>query len=188
MWPFGDLLPFCAELIVIDPAWDFATYSEKGETKGPRAQYATMSMDEIRALPVGNLARSNCLLLLWGTTPLIKQQIECLEGWGFVYKTCLAWNKVHPSGKPAIGTGYRARSMWEPVFVGTIGNPKHTAFPGKFDGVRREHSRKPESFYQLVDKHCPKLTARADLYVRTQRPGWMSYGDEATKFNDEAVA
>jgi Transcriptional activator, adenine-specific DNA methyltransferase len=56
-----------------------------------------------------------------------------------------------------------------------------------FTGVRREHSRKPESFYELIDAKCPRLAARADIYVRQTRPGWMSYGDEMTKF-DEAAA
>ena len=186
-WPFGDLLPFSCDLIVIDPPWDFANYSKAGEAKGPRAQYQTMSMGEVCALPVGHLARDSCLLACWGTWPLIDQQIECVKGWGFLFKTVIVWHKVFPSGKTAMGTGYRARSMAEPVILATTGNPKHKAFPGLFQGVRREHSRKPEEFYRIIDRVCPRLSARADIYVRQTRPGWMGYGNEMTKF-DEAAA
>ena len=186
-WPFGDLLPFSCDLIVIDPPWDFDNYSEAGEAKGPRAQYKTMPMGEVCALPVGHLARSHCLLLAWGTMPLLDQQIEAVKAWGFIFKTLFIWHKVFPSGKTAMGPGYRVRTMAEPIIVATIGNPKHKPFPGLFTGVRREHSRKPESFYELIDAKCPRLAARADIYVRQTRPGWMSYGDEMTKF-DEAAA
>jgi N6-adenosine-specific RNA methylase IME4 len=186
-WPFGDLLPFSFDLIAIDCAWDFETYSEKGEQKGPRAQYDTMSLEEIAALPVGHLARRDCLLLGWGTAPLMNKQIAIIEGWGFTYKTALFWNKITKNGKCAMGTGYRVRSMVEPIFVATLGNPQHKAFPGLLNGVRRNHSRKPEEFFQLVEKCCPKLKFRADIYSRQSREGWVTYGNEATKFDQEVA-
>jgi len=182
-WPFGGLRQFSYDLIAIDPAWDFETYSEKGEAKGPRAQYDTMTVEEIAALPVGHLARGDCLLLCWATIPLLDRQLEIVKGWGFAYKSAIIWKKVFRSGKIAMGPGYRVRSMAEVVILATVGNPQHKAFPGIFDGVRREHSRKPEAFYDLVESRCPKLTFRADIYVRQTRPGWEGFGNEATKFD-----
>ena len=187
-WAFGDLRPLSYDLIVIDPMWDFENYSEKGEAKGPRAQYDCMPPEEIaKQFPVGQLAGGSCLLLCWATVPLIDRQIECIQKWGFVYRSFFAWHKVFASGKTAMGTGYRVRSMIEPVLVATIGEPKHKAFPGLFTGIRRCHSRKPETFYQLVDEKCPRLFRRADIFARTRRPGWEAFGNELDKFTEEST-
>jgi N6-adenosine-specific RNA methylase IME4 len=72
--------------------------------------------------------------------------------------------------------------MVEPVFLATLGNPKHTPLPGLFTGVRRHHSQKPREFYALLDQRCPSLTSRVDLYARCRRPGWDSFGDELDKY------
>ena len=53
-WPFGRLIPFSFDVVMADPPWPWATYSAKGQAKSPEAQYSTMSMDEIAALPVGD--------------------------------------------------------------------------------------------------------------------------------------
>lgn len=177
---------FGYDLINIDPPWPYELYSEKGQAKSPMAHYKTMPLPEIAALPVGQWARGDCLLLCWGTFPLINKQIEIVEGWGFVYKTCFVWHKVFASGESAIGTGYRVRSMCEPIIVATIGRPRHTALPGLFKGERREHSRKPEKYFSVVEQCCPLLTFRADVFGRQSRPGWDIYGDESTKFDGVA--
>ena len=181
-WPFGDLLPFHYNLIVIDPAWDWQTFSPKGTKKSPTSKYKTMSLEEIAALPVGALCSGPTLLLCWGTVPLMRKQIQIVEHWGFEYKTAMMWHKVFPSGKTAMGTGYRVRSMIEPVFVATYRNPKHKAFPGLFTGIRRDHSQKPREFYRMVEQKCPSLTSRADIYARCRRPGWDLHGDELDKY------
>lgn len=72
--------------------------------------------------------------------------------------------------------------MHESVLLATLGNPKHTAFPSAFDGLAREHSRKPEEFYAHIDRCAPVLTPRADLFARTERPGWDAWGNETRKF------
>jgi len=186
-WPFGGLRPFTYNLIVIDPPWPWKTYSAKGTKKSPQARYKLMTLDEIGLLPVMDLARSPCLLACWGTIPQMHKQIAIIGRWGFKYQSASMWHKVYPSGKTAMGTGYRVRSMVEPVFLATLGNPQHKPLPGLFQGVRREHSRKPESFYELVDRCCPQLTSRADLYARQRRPGFDSFGDELDKFDGEAA-
>lgn len=179
---FDSIPQLSRDLIVIDPPWDFETYSEAGEEKGPRAQYSTMGADAIRELPVGHLARGDCLLLCWATWPALPLALECVKAWGFAYKSAIVWAKVFASGKPAMGTGYRVRSLCEPIILATIGSPQHSAFPGLFEGIRREHSRKPEEFYALVDRCAPGLTFRADIFARTSRDGWIAFGDESEKF------
>ena len=160
-WPWEDLRPHYYNLLCIDPPWDVELYSEAGETKSARAQYDTMPLEEIQALPVRELADVISLLLCWVIAPRLPDCIETIRTWGFTYRSFLHWRKVFRSGKPAWGTGYRVRSLGELIIVATIGAPKHKPFPGDFAGIRREHSRKPEEFYSLVDKCCPRLRRRA---------------------------
>lgn len=186
-WPFGDLPAHWFNLIVADPPWRFEAYSEAGEEKSPQAHYACMPPEDVAlTFPIGELADINCLLLCWGTWPLIDRQIECVKLWGFEYKSMLVWSKVFQSGKRAWGPGYRVRSLCEPVIVATRGEPRHDPLPGLFDGVRREHSRKPEEFYEIIDRQCPGLRRRADLFTRQTRDGWRGWGNEATKFDEAA--
>jgi N6-adenosine-specific RNA methylase IME4 len=182
-WTFDPLPPMGFDLVVVDPPWEYETYSERGIEKGASAQYDCMSPEAVaKAFPVDRLAGGSCLLLCWGTWPLIDRQLACVRSWGFTFKSVIVWEKVFASGKPAIGTGYRVRSMCEPVILATFGEPKHKAFPGLFTGIRREHSRKPEEFYDLVEDRCPRLFRRADIFARTRRPGWSSWGNELDKF------
>lgn len=182
IWQFGDLRMFGYDVIVADPPWNFELYSEAGESKSAKAHYATMTLDEIAALRVGDLARGDCLLLLWHcawTPPGAMQGI--LNCWGFTYKTTIIWRKTTRNGKVRMGPGYRARTMHEPIILATVGNPRHKAFPSIIDGVAREHSRKPEEFYQLVEASAAGAR-RADLFSRQRRPGWDAFGFEADKF------
>lgn len=187
-WAFGHLLPLSYDLIAFDGPWDFESYSAKGETKGPRAQYDCLSVEDVcRQFPVDQLAGGDCLLLCWATQPLLDRQIECVKKWGFVYKSLIVWEKRTRNDKVAMGPGYRVRLMCEFIIVATIGDPKHKPFPGLFRGERREHSRKPERFYELIDEKCPKLFRRADVFGRQTRPGYDVFGNEATKFDEEVV-
>jgi N6-adenosine-specific RNA methylase IME4 len=138
-------------------------------------------MRSLRCLS-GNSLRKNCLLLLWSTGAMMPQALDVMRGWGFAYKSQMMWRKVTPAGKVRMGTGYWARTMHEPILIGSIGKPpKFSAFPSVFDGVAREHSRKPEEFYALVHKHTAGLR-RADVFARTKRSGWDAFGNEVDRF------
>ena len=99
-----------------------------------------------------------------------------MRAWGFRYSTAFVWRKVTENGKPAIGTGYRQRSMAEPVLIEVRGRPKHQPFDGCFDGERREHSRKPVSFFRMIDRCCPELTNRVELFRDNRGPAGCSSG------------
>lgn len=192
-WTFGALKMFGYRLIVADPPWRFRLRCEEtGSKKGPAAHYALMDLDAIKALRVADLAAPDCLLLLWCTGWLMAtgKASAVASAWGFKPQTELVWIKTTVNGKRRMGPGYRARTLHEPVLLATLGNPKHAAFPSVFDGVAREHSRKPEEFYDLVDRLAPQLSPRADLFARTARPGWDAWGNEVGKFsaNDGAAA
>ncbi len=181
-WRFGDLRPLSYDVIVSDPPWDFETWSENGNRKGAAPHYKLMNLGAIEALCVSQLARGDCLLFLWATGAMLPQAFHCMAAWGFAYKSNLVWRKVTQSGKVRWGTGYRARTGHEHVLIGTIGRPPKDPIPSIFDGVAREHSRKPDEFYDLVRKHS-RGQRRADLFSRETRPGFEGWGNESTKFD-----
>jgi N6-adenosine-specific RNA methylase IME4 len=182
-WPFGEARPFGYNLIMADPPWLYELRSEKGEGKAPQSQYQCMSLDAIKALPVGHLAAQDCLLWLWATNPMLPEAIEVLKAWGFTYKTAGHWAKRTKNGKQAFGTGYILRCAGEPFIIGTIGNPVTARnVRSVIDGIVREHSRKPDEAYAEAEKLMPHAW-RMDLFSRQRRPGWDNWGNEADKFD-----
>jgi N6-adenosine-specific RNA methylase IME4 len=146
-----------------------------------------MRTEDIKALPVGELAQKDCVLLLWATGAMLPHALDVMRAWGFAYKSLLSWRKVTPAGKVRMGTGYWARTMHEPILLGVMGKPtKVSGFPSLFDGVAREHSRKPEEFFALVERHTTGLR-RLELFSRQSRPGWDAFGNEVGKFDDLAT-
>lgn len=184
-WFFAPLIPLFYEMIVIDPPWGFDLYSEEGAKKSALAKYDLMPDKEILGLPVGQLASFNCLLYCWATAPQLDLAIQSVKSWGFTYKSFMVWRKVTANGKPRMGTGYRVRTTGEVVVVATLGNPKQSFVPQTiFDGLAREHSRKPDEFYDLCNKVMPQAR-RCDVFARERRVGWSSFGNELNKFRTE---
>lgn len=211
----GDLPLFRFGAILADPPWRMKMYSEKGMgrcpdgpmTRGesrqnnPERHYATMALDEIRALPVGSLALSDCVLFLWAIDPLLPQAIAVGESWGFTYKTvAFYWakerrvtserHKLHEDlnhKRFPIGTGYWTRSNPEQCLLFVCGKPKRlsAAVRKLIISPRREHSRKPDecaaSIQQLVAG--PYL----ELFAREERLGWTCWGNQIGKFAANAV-
>lgn len=186
-WFFDPLIPLHYDMIVIDPPWGFDLYSDEGAKKSALAKYRLMRDNDILDMPVGQLASFHCLLYCWATAPQLPLAIECVKRWGFEYKSVMVWRKTTLSGKVRMGTGYRVRTTGELVVVATLGNPKQQSIPQTiFDGVAREHSRKPEEFYDLCARVMP-YARRADVFSRQVRPGWHGFGDESDKFSCEAA-
>lgn len=184
MRPLQEIPLFRYNVLVVDPPWDFETYSDCGKAKSAEAHYDVMPFGEVLDLPVGTWASDACLLFLWcceWVTPGQRQQL--LDRWGFSYVSTLNWLKTTSNGKLRWGTGYRVRSLDEPVVLAITGNPKHAALPSAFHGLAREHSRKPDEFYHLLDRALPAHYHRADVFGRQSRTGWDVYGREAKKFD-----
>jgi N6-adenosine-specific RNA methylase IME4 len=175
---------FGFDAVVVDSPANFDTYSEKGEAKSPQAQYETMTDAEILAMPVGDLVAAPAWCFLWTMAPKLDFGVDCLRAWGFRYVSTTAWIKVTVNDKVRWGPGYVVRTMHENVLIGAVGKPKYQgALPSIFRGVAREHSRKPEEFYTLMDGFLPPNYRRADIFSRQSRPGWQKFGKESTKFD-----
>jgi N6-adenosine-specific RNA methylase IME4 len=183
-WLFDPLEPCAYDVIVCDPPWRFATYSEKGKLKkSAELYYSTMTLDDIKALPVAALAKPDCALFLWATAPMLREALDVMEGWGFQYKSHGIWGKMTVRGRIAFGTGYRIRNSHELWIIGTRGNPKNAKTERSLlMAPVREHSRKPDEFYQMVERWMPEAR-RADLFSRQTRPTFESWGRERGKFD-----
>jgi len=141
-----------------------------------------MPLAQIMALPVRELLKPDAIVYLWATGAMMPHALATMEAWGIAYKTSFVWRKVTPNGKVRLGTGRWAQSGHELVLLGTVGKPRCYLMPSIFDGIAREHSRKPDEFYDKVAKKTPGLR-RADLFAREKREGWDSWGDEVGKFS-----
>lgn len=191
-WPFGGLAPQAYDLIMADPPWRFELYSDAGQEKSADAQYQTMTLDAIRALPVADLARENAILWLWATAPMLPVQIGVLEAWGFTFKTSGVWVKTTVHGKIGFGTGYVLRNAHELFLIGTRGNPQTSrSVRSVVMGLAREHSRKPDEAFDAAEELAggwrplrwgarPRL---CELFSRESRPGWEAWGNETGKFD-----
>lgn len=123
---------------------------------------------------------------MWAVWPKIHEALELMEAWGFKYKTGGAWHKKTVNGKSSFGTGYLLRSASEPFLIGTLGQPiiKNRSTRNIIDAVVREHSRKPDCTYGLIEGlfDGPYL----ELFARHKRPGWSVWGNQTDKFEGAA--
>jgi N6-adenosine-specific RNA methylase IME4 len=176
---WADLRPFGGfNLIMADPPWAFANWSERGEEKNASSQYRCQSLDWLKALPIDVLAAEDCLLWLWATNPMLPQAFEVLSAWGFTFATAGHWVKKTTHGKIAFGTGYILRCAGEPFLIGRRGNPKTSrSVRSVIEGPIRAHSQKPDQAFAAAEKLMPEAR-RIEVFSRTTRPGWAAWGDQ----------
>jgi len=197
--------PGSYELIVADPPWRYQMRSPKGYGKSPQQHYACMGAEDIKAMAPTFSAAPDCLLILWAVWPMLPLALEVMSAWGFEYKTGGHWHKMTKHGKQHFGTGFIVRGASEPFLIGTIGAPKTSrscrnaiAAPpplladepaarmeaAALVDMVREHSRKPDAFYEWCEKLMPGA-ARLEMFARQRRPGWDAWGDETYRFEEE---
>jgi N6-adenosine-specific RNA methylase IME4 len=180
-----------AGAMLIDPPWKFATWTHVG-LAGDRSQpnrslrnraapYATMSLEDICALPVEQLAANDCVLFLWVVRTHIPQAIEIVRRWGFEFKSvAFAWFKGDDPDNLIVpmGTGLWTRAGSEQCWLATRGNPRplHHDVREVITEKRREHSRKPDCTHDRIERLVagPYL----ELFARRERPGWTTWGNE----------
>ncbi len=166
-------------VIVVDPPWDYAKRKADPTQRGA-LPYASMSLEDIQLLPVPELSHDDCILWLWTTNAHMPHAFGIAESWGFKHKTILTWLKDR------LGTGDWLRGKTEHCLMCVKGKPTVTLTnqTTAIHGPVREHSRKPDEFYELVNRLCPG--SKVELFARTQRQGWASHGAETDKFKGAA--
>ncbi len=178
-------------VVLADPPWTMKTFSDKGLDGRPQ-HYDRMTLEEIKKMPVGACVAKSCHLFLWTTGPHLPQALEVMKAWGFKYSgSGFVWVKLKKSAPKLftmredyfIGMGYTTRKNVEFCLLGRKGNPKRIskAISELIIAPRREHSRKPDEVYERIESYAdgPYL----ELFARNNRPGWISWGNETSKFD-----
>lgn len=161
-------------IIYADPPWKYGDKRD-GHTTGAEDHYPTLSISELCALPVKDMAATDAVLFLWVTSPMLEDAFSIIKAWGFQYKTSFVWDKIKHN------MGHYNSVRHEFLLVCTRGSctPDNSTL---FDSVqsieRTEHSMKPERFREIIDTlyvHGKKI----ELFRRgTVLPGWDAWGNE----------
>jgi len=151
--------------LVVDPPWDYEWLSLAGRAA---PGYATMSHEQLLALPVANWAEDDCHLYLWTTNNFLLRACELVGRWGFSHKTVLTWVK------PRWGLGSYFRNSTEHVLFAVRGElrTRSDSIATHFEAPVGEHSEKPEKFYEIV--RAASYAPYGEAFQRAARPDFAN--------------
>lgn len=180
-------------VIYCDPPWTFKNFTDEHNPRSPQAHYPTLSLEELKALPVRKVAARDCHLFLWTTWPHLPQALELMAAWGFKYSSeAFTWAKLRRNADPAgpwmlgdfpMKTGHTTRKSTEPCLQGRRGSARRLATDVRELVIApvREHSRKPDCVREEIQRYSegPYL----EMFSRSSAPGWDAWGNETGKFD-----
>jgi len=165
-------------IVVVDPPWDVKKLTHKARPNQVAMDYPTMSLEDIKALPIQNILDDNCWLFLWTTQKYLFESKAILEHWGLHYLLTMVWEKTygHSAGMPLFGFRWNA----EFILVGYKNKPPlwvkgKSLIPAVFQAENIRHSQKPDKFYLMIENLGEK---RIDIFARSKRLGWDVWGNE----------
>lgn len=173
--------------IMADPPWQFQNRTGKMAPEHRRlSRYSTMTLPQIKALPVVHAAAPICHLYLWVPNAMLPEGLEVMKSWGFQYKSNIVWHKIRKDGgSDGRGVGFYFRNVTEILLFGIRGKNARTLQPGRtqvnyLSSRKREHSRKPDEQYPLIEECSwgPFL----ELFARGSRANWASWGNQAEEY------
>ena len=178
-------------IIYADPAW---SYDDPSLNRGGALRhYSTMSIEDIKTLPVNEIADKDCVLFMWATFPKLQEGLDTIKAWGFEFKTCaFVWIKTNKrtnvqqtsflpqdSFDSFWGMGRWTRSNAEICLLAVKGNPQrlnadvHQLIYAPID----KHSKKPNETRDKILRLCGDLP-RVELFARQVPKGWDVWGNE----------
>lgn len=179
--------------IVADPPWRYRKSKQPKDTVHSRTfvsdLYDTLSMREVAALPVEELAAPDAHLYLWVTVPRMFGErddrvgfgpFQIMQAWGFRYVTMLTWHKV---GAPGMGSYFRIDT--EHCLFGVRGHapvPPAKRLRNLIAAPRGKHSEKPGALLDMAERVSPG--PRVELFARRRRPGWDAWGNQLSLVTD----
>ena len=173
--------------VVADPPWQFNNRTGKIAPEHKRlSRYQTMNLQEIKRLPVEEIVEDTAHLYLWVPNALLAAGMEVMNSWGFTYKTNLIWYKARKDGGPdRRGVGFYFRNVTEMILFGVRGKNARTLQPGRSQenmiiSRKREHSRKPDEQYDLIEACSPG--PYLELFARGPRQGWAVWGNQSEEY------
>src|SRR5262245_24601179 len=172
--------------ILADPPWQFQNKTGKVAPEHRRlSRYATLTLEDISRLPVGQVTADIAHLYLWVPNALLPEGLAVMRAWGFQYKSNIVWHKVRrDGGSDGRGVGFYFRNVTELVLFGVRGRGARTLAPGRrqvnyLSSRKREHSRKPDELYPIIEACSPGPFL--ELFARGVREGWMAGGNQAAE-------
>ena len=173
--------------VLADPPWQFTNRTGKVAPEHKRLnRYGTLQLDDIKAIPVGAACAEAAHLYLWVPNALLQEGLEVMSAWGFTYKTNLVWHKIRKDGGPdGRGVGFYFRNTTELILFGIRGSMR-TLPPGRtqvniLKTRKREHSRKPDELYDLIESCSPG--PYLELFARGQHSKkWKVWGNQSEDY------
>ncbi|MGC9328851.1 MAG: MT-A70 family methyltransferase [Candidatus Hinthialibacter sp.] len=176
--------------VLADPPWQFQNRTGKMAPEHKRlSRYPTMTLQEIKDLPVEAIVNDTAHLYLWVPNALLAEGLQVMENWGFTYKTNLVWYKIRKDGGPdRRGVGFYFRNVTEMILFGVRGINARTLQPGRsqeniISSQKREHSRKPDEQYQIIESCSPGPFI--ELFARGPRKGWFVWGNQSEEYSPD---
>jgi len=168
-------------IIYADPPYHFKNWNKDQEKVSRKVPYPTMSDEDIKNIPLKDIAEKDCILFIWVTFPKLLDGLETIKSWGFEYKTMgFNWIKKNKKADSFFwGLGYWTRSNSELCLIATKGNPKRkskSVHQIVYEPIR-EHSRKPDCVRDRIVELCGDLP-RIELFARRKVEGWDVWGNE----------
>lgn len=170
--------------ILADPPWQFTNKTGKVAPEHRRlSRYGTLTLEQIAALPVSQIARPTAHLYLWCPNALLPEGLAVMKAWGFTYKSNIVWHKIRKDGgSDGRGVGFYFRNVTELILFGVKGKNARTLAPGRrqvnyIASRKREHSRKPDEQYAVIESCSPGPFL--ELFARGTRDNWTSWGNQA---------
>lgn len=192
--PSEDLIDFVGNrkfsTILADPPWQFQNRTGKMAPEHRRlSRYPTMTLQDIKDLPVQDIANERAHLYMWVPNALLPDGLQVMESWGFSYKSNLIWYKIRKDGGPdRRGVGFYFRNVTEVILFGVRGKNVRTLQPGRtqeniISSRKREHSRKPDEQYDLIESCSwgPYL----ELFGRGGRDKWVTWGNQSDDYTPD---
>lgn len=180
------------DVIYADPAWQYGSnelYGDKTK-EGKRKNrfrpleriYNTMTVEDIKQLPVKDIINKNAVLFLWVTNSHLPEGIEVMKAWGFKYKTvAFVWKKMTPLGKVFFNYAPYTLQSCELCLLGTKGQMSKMKTSNNvrqlLEEVRTKHSVKPDEARTRIEQLFGN-TKRIELFARQKYEGWDAWGNE----------
>lgn len=167
------------DVIYADPPWRYSF--SRSSSRKIENHYPTMTNEEIKSLPVADLAAADAVLALWVPATKLDIGVDVVRAWGARFVTSGAWDKAK------IGMGYWLRGVHEILMIGAWGKPKPPPVAARQHSLQMEarstHSKKPACWRATVEGFDPRRKAsespplRLELFSRDDQPGWIVAGN-----------
>ena len=174
------------KVIYCDPAWQFNNKKTGGSmSSAAESKYRVSSLEEMKALPVADLADEDCALIMWWVGSMPQEAIDLCKAWGFRLQNMngFVWRKLTVKGLPFFGMGFTTRAGSESCIVAYRGKQsnlvKNRSVRAVIEARVGKHSEKPQEFRDAIKKIYGDEVPMIELFARKAVDGWDRWGDEA---------